>query len=721
MITVTKETVQIDTASSTLLIGTVGTPELLYMGKRIAAPTGIAHLSTDEGRGHGSIDDTTYTCDLYSFTGDGNHKECALILSGARGELCHRFLFTGACEVVAETPPDKPHARQKEAAVCFTYECAHAQLTLRQYIATCREADTFIFWTELDNRGEEDIYIRRMMSLQLDIFTSKETVYTFDGAWSRERHKHAHPLAGGVFYTDSKWATSSNLHNPLTVTESEAYGCMAINLIYGGNHKTLFEQGEMGKTRILCGINDYNFNYLLKGGDTFTAPEAVLAIGADADDTTRMMHTFVHTNITPPQFRGVERPVLINNWEATYFDFDQKKLLDIADRACEMGVELFVLDDGWFGGRVDDRQGLGDWVDNRAKTGGLADLKAKINARGMKFGLWIEPEMIQTDSDLYRAHPEFAMHIPGVPPIEKRMQLMIDMANDQAVAYLIGALTALIDEVQPDYIKWDYNRCITDAYSPALAHMGDFFHRYLQGVYRLFYALTSRYPHILFEGCSGGGNRFDLATLYFTPQIWCSDDTDARERVYIQEGTLYGYPQACMGSHVSIIPNHGTLNSTSPSDRFNLACIGAFGYELDLCRVDGYELALYKEQIAYYKQHRRLLQFGTYYRLKDIFTHSDGGWIAVSEDRSEAIAMVVETERHPNTAGGRFRFKGLDPDKTYRVTMRVQDRDETVPSFTAGGDLLMAGQICLGRITNEANRHLYSNSISSRLLYFCEI
>ncbi len=720
MITVRKKFVQIDGLNSTLIVTTDRQPELAYLGKKLCQIPALFPLQTDEGEGHGSNDDTTFYNALYSFNGDGNNRESGLLVRSKRGELCHRFAFKEAFLSKIEKDKRYPQAREKEQTVCFVYECLNAPLLFRQYISTCKNADAFVFWTEIENKGKEGIYLQRMMSVQLDLFSANEKAYTFDGAWTRERHKHEHILGSGVFYVDSKMGASSNFHNPYTLFHSERYGYIALNLIHSGNHKTLFERNEMGKTRILSGFNDYAFDYLLESGKSFHSPEAVVVLGKDTDEVTEKMHEFVLNQIVPPQFKGVERPILLNNWEATYFDFTQEKLLAIADRAKDLGVEMFVLDDGWFGKRTDDTRGLGDWYDNVEKTGGLKSLKEQINARGMKFGLWIEPEMIQSDSDLYRRHPEYAVQMPNVKPIEKRTQLMLDMANDNAVEEVLQMLYKVIDEVQPDYIKWDYNRGVTDIYSSALEYQGDFFYRYTQGVYKMFSMLTERYPHILFEGCSSGGNRFDLGMLYFTPQIWCSDDTDARERMYIQEGTLYAYPQSCMGAHVSFSPNHGTHNCTSASDRFNIACIGAFGYELDLCKISAHELNLFKEQIAYYKKHRKLLQFGKYYRLNDIFNHADGGWIVVSEDKKEALAMVVEKKRFANLVGGRYAFKGLDPTKKYLVTMREQDRDEVVLPFEAYGDLLMQGQVYLGRITEEADRPINSNSISSRLIFFQE-
>ncbi len=721
MITYYENSLKLDSKGSSIVIGTSKlNAELLYIGKKINDIKGN-FLSTDDNKFHASADDTTFYNSLYSFNGDGNNRESALLLYGKNGEIIHRFVFDKVETVKVKKPDHLPHARKIKETVCVSYKCLNAKLTFKQYVATTQNSDAFVFWTELVNEGEDYVNINRMMSVQLDLYSSKETLYTFNGAWMRERHKTAHPLECGVFYVDSKIGASSNIHNPYVFLESEAYGYIAINLIYSGNHKEIVEKTTMGRTKIMSGINDYAFHYTLKKGETFTAPEAVVVVGDTTQEITTKMHEFVNESIIPERFKNVERPILINNWEATYFDFNYDKLIAIADRASQLGIELFVLDDGWFGDRKDDFRALGDWYDNVQKTGGLAKLKKAFKERGMKFGLWIEPEMINADSNLYRAHPEYAMTIPGMTPIEKRNQLMLDLTNDTVVDAVLEMLYNVIDEVHPDYIKWDYNRQITDAFSPVLENQGEYFYKYTLGVYKMFNAMTSRYPEILFEGCSSGGNRFDLGMLYYTPQIWCSDDTDARERAYIQEGTLYAYPQSTMGAHVSISPNHGTQNSTSPDDRFNIACIGAFGYELDLSRIDEEELALYKEQVSFYKKHRKLLQFGDYYRLTDLFNNDQGGWVIVSPDKKKAIAMILETSITVNKVTKRFKLKGLDPDKKYSVSMRVQDKDKNVDDFEAYGDVLMSGLIDFGDIPTQTNRAKYSNSIASRLIVLNQV
>jgi alpha-galactosidase len=412
------------------------------------------------------------------------------------------------------------------------------------------------------------------------------------------------------------------------------------------------------------------------------------------------------------------RPILINNWEATYFDFDFDKIMSLVKKACDIGVEMFVLDDGWFGKRDNDKSSLGDWlIENPKLKGKLADISEMVKKAGLKFGLWFEPEMVNPDSELFVNHPEFVM-TNGREPILKRNQLMLDLTSEEVQNYLIDSISQIIRKYKIDYIKWDYNRNMTDMYGKNILNQGEYFHRYILGLYRIFSKLNESFPEILFEGCASGGNRYDLGVLYYMPQIWASDNTDASDRLFIQEGTLKGYHHSTMGAHISICPNHQTGNMTSIENRFNIASAGVLGLELDLGKCSEEELKALKEQIAFYKEHKYLFQFGKYYLLDSAFENNTFGWMYISEDKSEAIAVVGCKKKITGIKRTKFYFKGLNENTLYLVQQRKQ-RNETSEkrSFNAYGNALMSGSIDLGDVFADNDRDKNSNSIGTRMFY----
>ena len=547
------------------------------------------------------------------------------------------------------------------------------------------QADVIVRSMRVVNGTGAPVCLHRAMSFQLDLPGAGWTLTTFDGAWARERMVTEHPLGVGTVLFGSRTGNSSNRTNPFfMLCEDEAteffgrcYGC---NLIYSGSFEGSAELSPMGVTRLMEGIQSDEFSWPLAPGEGFDTPWAVLTCSdAGKNGMSQNMHRFVREHILPPAFAKAERPVLLNNWEATYFDFSEHRLMRLAKQAAALGIELFVLDDGWFGARSSDSAGLGDYQVNRKKLpGGLEGLAKKINALGMDFGIWVEPEMVNRDSELYRAHPDWAIRTPGVEPSEGRNQLVLDLCRDEVRDYIVEQVVATIRSANIRYVKWDMNRHVSDNYSPVLADQGMFAHRFTQGVYDLFARITAACPGVLFEGCASGGNRFDLGVLCYFPQIWTSDDTDAYQRQLIQTGTSYGYPPCVMGAHVSASPNHQAARQSPLEGRFDVAAFGLLGYELDLTVVSAAEKKVIRQQIAWYKQHRRLLQQGDFYRLKTPFgpgdtrglTARETQWITVSCDKSEAVVGELMGLMVPNSTKPPLRLAGLDPDRVYRVSVR---------------------------------------------------
>ena len=476
--------------------------------------------------------------------------------------------------------------------------------------------------TQLVNNNDGDVFIRKFMSFMLDFPQADYNLLTLDGGWAKEAHVHEREVSYGIHITDSTVGASSNRHNPAFMlkkcgTDEEQGEAYAFNLIYSGNHYSAVEKSNMDTLRVMSGINPHCFLWKLKKGESFVTPQAVFSYSKNGTNAlSQNMHRFVNEHIIRPEFQYSERPVVVNNWEATFFNFNRRKLLALARKAKMLGVEMFVLDDGWFGARNSDKAGLGDWtVNTRKLPGGIKAINKKINDMGMKFGLWFEPECVNADSNLYRTHPDWAITVPGRENSIGRNQMVLDLTRKEVRDYLVDAVDKVLCESNIEYVKWDYNRHISDMFSSSLKNQGEFFHRYILGIYdvqrRLF---CEKHPNILLENCSSGGNRFDLGMLCFSPQIWTSDDTDAAERMKIQGGMYCFYPPSCISNHVSMTPNQQTLRDVALSTRFNVATFGVLGYELDFGELTPNERKQIKDQIAFYKQHRSLFQYGTFCR-----------------------------------------------------------------------------------------------------------
>lgn len=526
------------------------------------------------------------------------------------------------------------------------------------------------------NNGGEDVHLTTAMSLCMDLPDSDYDWIQFSGAWARERYPKTRHLEHGIQSVGSMRGNSSHNHNPFVILkrpnadefQGEAIG---FSLIYSGNFLAQAEVDAYDTTRFLMGIHPAGFDWKLSAGTSFQTPEAVMVYTHQGlNCLSQTFHRLYQKRLARGYWRDRERPILLNNWEATYFDFSEEKLLQIAGKAKDCGVELFVLDDGWFGKRNTEHAGLGDWIANTDKLpSGIVGLSKKIEEMGMMFGLWFEPEMVNKDSDLYREHPDWIIQTPERKTSHGRFQYVLDFSRKEVVDKIYGMMAKLLSEAKISYIKWDMNRSITECYSAALPadQQGEVYHRYILGVYDLYDRLTKRFPHVLFESCASGGGRFDPGLVFYAPQGWTSDDTDAIERLKIQYGTSYCYPVSCMGSHVSVTPNHQLNRCTPLSTRANVAYFGTFGYELDLNRLTDEEQKEVKEQIRFMKQYRRLIQFGTFYRLQSPFENNVAGWMVVSGDRREAIVGRYKILNGANQPFERMYLKGLHPDTKYQI------------------------------------------------------
>ena len=523
----------------------------------------------------------------------------------------------------------------------------------------------------------------------------------FHGRHTMERQMERRALFHGIQQIESTRGTSSHQQNPALIlcerdcTETSGL-CIGAALMYSGSFQAQIEVDQLGQARMVMGIHPEQFSWNLEVGERFYTPEVILSCSTQGlGRLSQQFHSVIRNHVCRGDYKLSARPILINNWEATYFDFNEEKILSIAKQASELGIDLMVLDDGWFGKRDDDCSGLGDWTVNEQKLkGGLGALVEKINALGMRFGLWFEPEMVSEDSDLYRAHPDWALRIPGRDPVRSRYQLVLDLSREEVREYLYASMSKLLRENHIEYVKWDMNRSICDWYSAALApeRQAELPHRYVLGLYELLERLTSEFPHVLFEGCSGGGGRFDAGMLYYCPQIWCSDDTDAHERTFIQYGTSFFYPVSTVGSHVSAVPNHQTGRTTAIGTRGTVAMAGSFGYELDLNLLSEEEKQTVVEQVKKYRELQPLIYDGSYFRLSDPYTDGMAAWEFVSGDQSRVLVQGVIYRAESNTLRKKIRLRGLDANARYRINGG---------EATYTGSALMAGGVLLPKTSGD--------------------
>ncbi|EHI99663.1 Alpha-galactosidase [Clostridium sp. DL-VIII] len=530
--------------------------------------------------------------------------------------------------------------------------------------------------TKFINEGEEGITLTKAMSCSLDLPDYDYEMVHLCGAWSRERHVKSKRLEQGIQSIYSLRGASSAEHNPFialkrssaTEFEGEVYG---FSLVYSGNFLGEVLVDTHNTSRIMLGIHPNMFEWVLQKNESFQTPEVVMAYSHNGmNGISQAYHKLYRTRLARGYWRDRVRPILINNWEATMFDFNEEVILKLAKTAKELGIELFVLDDGWFGNRNNDKAGLGDWYVNTNKLpSGIVGLSKKIEEMEMKFGLWFEPEMVNKDSDLYRAHSDWIIHTPNRSTSHCRNQYTLDFSREEVIDYIYEAMSKVFREASISYVKWDMNRYITECYSIAKSaeNQGKVMHEYILGVYSLYERLTSEFPHILFESCSSGGARFDPGMLYYAPQCWTSDNTDAVERMKIQYGTSYVYPISSMGAHVSEVPNQQVFRTTPLKTRANVAYFGAFGYELDLNTLSKEEKEIIREQVKFMKEKRELIQKGTFYRLVSPFEGNVNSWMVVSEDRCEALVGYYKVLNCANDGFKRIKLQGLNTNKKYYI------------------------------------------------------
>ena len=622
-------------------------------------------------------------CQEYTGSGVGDYRIGCLRLAGPDGGRAADLRF-----VSAEAVPGKYALPGLPAACAEDGACVTLRLKLKDKVnglavtllyGVFAQADVITRAALLENEGSGSIRLDKAASACLDLPFGKWELIHFHGRHCMERQPERVPLSHNIQTLRSARGASSHQHNPFAIlaaphTTEEAGECLGAMLVWSGNFKIECEVSQMQSTRLVAGVSDDDFSWTLEPGGQFAAPEVLFCYSDQGlSELSARYHRFLQRHIIRSPWRDKPRPILINNWEATYMDFDAQRIWDIARQARDLGVEMLVLDDGWFGERSDDSSGLGDWQFNEKKLGCTFDqLIGRVREMGLLFGLWIEPEMVCANTALYAAHPDWALSIPGRAPATGRSQLVLDMGRPDVVDYLYDLFHRLLAEHDIAYIKWDMNRNLTDVYSRALPpeRQGEAAYRYMLGLYSLLDRLTRDFPQVLFEGCAGGGGRFDAGMLCYCPQIWCSDDTDAIHRIKIQYGTSFGYPPCAMGSHISASPNHQTGRSTLLSTRAVVAMAGTFGYELDLQKLTADEKEMVKAQIVRYKQLQPLLLEGRCERLTDAVTDTCfTAWQFTAPDRSRAAVSVVVIDPQANPWPIHIRLRGLDPQALYHESL----------------------------------------------------
>lgn len=560
---------------------------------------------------------------------------------------------------------------------------------------------------KITNHGAASIQLDRALSMNVDLPDMDYDMIELTGAWSRERYVKERKLEHGIqsIYSMRGSASSSNF-NPFIAlkrpeTTENSGEVMGFSFVYSGNFLAQVEVDTYDVARVSMGIHPQGFSWQLKQGESFQTPEVVMVYSDKGlNGMSQAYHDVYRHRLARGVWRDKVRPILLNNWEGTYMDFNEEKLLSIAKDAKALGIELFVLDDGWFGKRDDDSSGLGDWFVNTKKLpSGIDGLCEKINAMGLDFGLWIEPEMVNKDSDMYRNHPEWTLLKQDRNHSAGRGQFILDFSNDEVVNYVFDMIDKVLANSRISYIKWDMNRVMSEVHSSVhgASDQGKVFHKYILGVYRLYEKFLAKYPNVLFESCASGGARFDPGMLYYAPQAWCSDDTDAVERQKIQYGTSFVYPISSIGAHVSASPNHQLKRHTSLATRANVAYFGTFGYELDPNQLSQEEKTIIKEQVQFMKEHRALIQFGTFYRLRSPFASKECIWMVVSPDKKKAIVGYYRTLQEINVAFRRVKLQGLNPELKYSVQKRIFQTEDTC--MQVYGDELMH----LGLITSDGS------------------
>lgn len=693
----------------------------LYYGQRITDCESFDHLLELTARDMSPCtfeDDHCFTLENikqeYPCYGSGDMRHPAIDIIQENGSRILNFIYS--CHSISKGKPklnDLPatYVEEDNEAMTLKIELFDSVIQTKVILSyTIYEYLPVITRNAyIENCGHQELLLNQAMSMCLDLPDYHYEMIELTGAWARERHVKKRQLTHGIQSIYSLRGCSSHNFNPFIALKrdncDENQGeVLGFSFVYSGNFLAQVEVDTYNVARVTIGIHPHCFQWPLSSGESFQTPEVVMVYSHQGlNKMSQTFHQLYRSRLARGMYRDQVRPILINNWEATYFDFNEEKILDIATTAKKLGIELFVLDDGWFGQRNHDHAGLGDWYPNLEKLPqGISGLSQKMNDIGMKFGLWFEPESVNKDSNLYRLHPNWTLETPKRNSCQGRNQYLLDFSNPQVVEHLYQQMSKIIENSHISYIKWDMNRCMSEVYS--LIHdsknQGKVMHEYILGVYHLYERLTSRFPNILFESCASGGARFDPGMLYYAPQCWTSDDTDAVERLKIQYGTSYVYPLSSMGSHVSASPNHQLHRNTSLQMRAHVAYFGTFGYELNLNQLSKHEQKEIMEQVRFMKQYREVIQFGTFYRLKNPFESHETVWMVVSQDQKKAIVGYYRILQEINQGFRRVKLYGLDPHQKYHVSLLDLDcyGDELM-----NVGLLTSDSSCGGHSTDEGD------------------
>lgn len=657
----------------------------LYYGGKISGSMDYLLTYYDRGFSGNPYDagsDRTYSMDVlpqeYPTTGTGDYRNSALVIRNHDESECCDLRYAGhEIRTGKYGLPGLPavHANSREAQTLeILLEDVVNGVRVRLLYGVLEEDDIITRSAQIINQGTGSVVVEKAASVCLDFVTGDYDLVSLYGRHAMERNMQRTPIAHGSQVIGSRRGSSSHQYNPAVIvadgnTTEDSGSCYGMVFVYSGNFLCEAEKDQYNQTRILMGLQSELFHYSLKEGEILTVPETILSYSDRGfGGLSVKYHHCIRDHVCRGVYQNSPRPVLVNSWEAAYFQFNGETICQLAKDAAELGIDMVVMDDGWFGKREDDNSGLGDWQVNETKLGcSLAELIHKVNDAGVKFGIWIEPEMVSEDSDLYRAHPDWAMLNPRRNPVRGRNQLVLDFSRKEVRDYIFEQICCVLDQGNIEYVKWDMNRSLTDVYSTE-NQQGKVSYDYVLGVYDFLEKLTAKYPHLLIEGCCGGGGRFDAGMLYYTPQIWCSDNTDAVDRLRIHYGTSFFYPMSAIGAHVSAVPNHQTGRNISLHTRGIVAMTGAFGYELSLGRLTKEEKEQVKDQIRQYKTYERLISGGDYYRLSDPFRDSYAAWMFVSEDQRTVLLHVVMLEIHGNMTVSYVKLRGLLPDASYEET-----------------------------------------------------
>lgn len=654
----------------------------LYYGGKTAG--NMDYLLTCYDRGfsgnpYDAGDDRTYSMDVlpqeYPGIGTGDYRNSALIIHNADGSECCDLRY-----ISHEIKTGKYGLKRLPAVYASEQEAETLEILLEDSVSKVRvrllygvleKEDILTRSVQIINGGTGRIYVEKAASVCLDFINGEYDLLNFYGRHAMERTLQRTQIRHGSHVIGSRRGTSSHQYNPAVMiagrnTTEDAGSCYGLVFVYSGNFMCEAEKDQYDQTRVVMGLHSDLFHYPLEQGEELIIPETIMSYsGQGFGKLSRQFHRCIREHICRGKYSQQVSPILINSWEAAYFDFNGDTICKLAENAAELGIDMVVMDDGWFGKREDDNSGLGDWKVNEEKLGcTLGEMVQKINDLGVKFGIWIEPEMISEDSELYRKHPDWVMQIPGRKPVRSRNQLVLDFSGTEVRDYIFEQICKVLDQGNIEYIKWDMNRSLADVYSME-NDQGKVTYDYVIGVYDFLEKLLQKYPDILIEGCSGGGGRFDAGMMYYTPQIWCSDNTDAIDRIRIQYGTSFFYPVSVAGSHVSAVPNHQTGRCTSLHTRGVVAMAGTFGYELNPGVLSEREKEEIKGQIRQYKKYAALIRSGDYYRLSNPFQDSYGAWLFVSKDKSRALLNVVMLEIHGNMPVSYVKLKGLSAATVY--------------------------------------------------------